>query len=38
MYVTNSDFYSNWCGNDGSAIENDDKNLEIDTSNFEHNY
>ena len=38
MYVINSDFYSNWCGNDGSAIENDDKNLEIDTSNFEHNY
>jgi len=38
MYVTNSDFYSNWCGNDGSAIENDDKNLEIDTSKFEHNY
>jgi len=38
MYVTNSDFYSNWCGNDGSAIENDDKNLEINLSNFEHNY
>lgn len=38
MYVNNSNFYNNWCGNDGSAIENDDIHLEINWSNFEHNY
>jgi hypothetical protein len=29
LYVNNSEFYNNWCGNDGSAIENDDMHFEI---------
>jgi hypothetical protein len=38
LYVNNSEFYNNWCGNDGAAIENDDLFLEVNESNFEHNY
>ena len=38
LYVNNSEFYNNWCGNDGSAIENDDVHLQINESKFEHNY
>ena len=38
LYINNSDFYSNWCGNDGAAIENDDLFLEINWAYFEHNY
>lgn len=38
LYINNSDFYSNWCGNDGAVIEDDDVFLNIDSSNFEHNY
>ena len=38
LYINNSDFYNNRCGNDWAAIENDDINLEINWSNFEHNY
>ena len=38
LYVNNSDFYNNRCGNDWSAIENDDLFLKVDSSNFEHNY
>ncbi len=38
LYINNVIFYSNWVWNDGSAIENDDKNLEINGSIFEHNY
>jgi len=38
MYVNSSEFYNNWCGNDGAAVENDDINLEINWCYFEHNY
>ena len=38
IYINNSDFYNNWVWNDWAAIENDDLNLEMNSSNFEHNY
>ena len=38
LYINDSDFYSNRCGNDGAVMENDNVFLKIDSSNFEHNY